>query len=207
MKQKLLALLRTKFDGVDEAILSRIAEKKANGIAEESQLNSISEGISFQDVLTSYGDFRANSATQTAVSNYERKHGIKDGKPLEDGNKQEQEPVKNVVDLISNAISEAVSPLTKKISELEARETQATRNAQVLAKAKEYGIPESLVKIIKIDDNADIDSTLKDAQQSFINAGFKNVVPPTSGNPEKKEVDEIAKMIAQDTAKREENNH
>ena len=38
MKEKILALLKTKFPGVDEATLSRIAEKKAVGVTDESQL-------------------------------------------------------------------------------------------------------------------------------------------------------------------------
>ena len=44
------------------------------------RVNSIVEGISFSDVLNSYGDFRAGDASKTAVSNYEKKHNLKDGK-------------------------------------------------------------------------------------------------------------------------------
>lgn len=82
MKEKLLALLKTKFQGVDDAILDRIATKKAEGVTDEAQLPTIMEGIGFQDVLTSYGDFRAGDASVKAVSNYEKKHNIKDGKPI-----------------------------------------------------------------------------------------------------------------------------
>ena len=81
--EQILAGLQQKFTGVDTAILTRIATKKAEGVTDETKVNSIVEGISFSDVLNSYGDFRAGDASKTAVSNYEKKHNLKDGKPIE----------------------------------------------------------------------------------------------------------------------------
>ena len=78
--EQILAGLQQKFAGVDTAILTRIATKKAEGVTDETKVNSIVEGISFSDVLNSYGDFRAGDASKTAVSNYEKKHNLKDGK-------------------------------------------------------------------------------------------------------------------------------
>ncbi len=57
--EQILAGLQQKFAGVDTAILTRIATKKAEGVTDETKVNSIVEGISFSDVLNSYGDFRA----------------------------------------------------------------------------------------------------------------------------------------------------
>ena len=57
--EQILAGLQQKFSGVDTAILTRIATKKAEGVTDETKVNSIVEGISFSDVLNSYGDFRA----------------------------------------------------------------------------------------------------------------------------------------------------
>ena len=51
--EQILAGLQTKFTGVDTAILTRIATKKAEGITDETKVNSIIEGISFSDVLNS----------------------------------------------------------------------------------------------------------------------------------------------------------
>lgn len=51
--EQILAGLQTKFTGVDTAILTRIATKKAEGITDETKVNSIVEGISFSDVLNS----------------------------------------------------------------------------------------------------------------------------------------------------------
>ena len=56
IQELILAGLQQKFTGVDTAILTRIAIKKAEGITDETKVNSIVEGISFSDVLNSYGD-------------------------------------------------------------------------------------------------------------------------------------------------------
>ncbi len=76
MKKKIFDALQTKFQGVDAQILDRIATKKAEGQTDENQIPTIVEGVSFQDVLTSYGDFRAGDASKTAVTNYEKKHNV-----------------------------------------------------------------------------------------------------------------------------------
>ncbi len=86
--EQILAGLQQKFAGVDTAILTRIATKKAEGVTDETKVNSIIEGISFSDVLNSYGDFRAGDASKTAVTNYEKRHNLKDGKPIDYHNHQ-----------------------------------------------------------------------------------------------------------------------
>ena len=54
IQELILAGLQQKFTGVDTAILTRIATKKAEGVTDETKVNSIVEGISFSDVLNSY---------------------------------------------------------------------------------------------------------------------------------------------------------
>ena len=161
MKEKILALLKTKFPGVDEATLSRIAEKKAVGVTDESQLQTIADGVGFQDVLNSYGDFRANTAVTSAVSNYEKKHGLKDGKPIEiekPVEKPVEKPTDDMATIIANAVSAAVKPLSDKLTQFETEKAQVTRQEQVLAKAKEYGIPETFAKRYAIPEDADLDT-------------------------------------------------
>ena len=84
--EQILAGLQQKFTGVDTATLTRIATKKAEGVTDGIQVNSIVEGISFQDVMQNYGDFRAGQAQTSSISNYEKKYGLKDGKPIENPN-------------------------------------------------------------------------------------------------------------------------
>lgn len=89
--EQILAGLQQKFAGVDTATLTRIATKKAEGVTDETKVTSIVEGISFQDVMQNYGDFRAGQAQTSAVSNYEKKHRLKDGKPIEDPEEKKDE--------------------------------------------------------------------------------------------------------------------
>lgn len=204
MKEKILAALRTKFSGIDDAILTRIAEKRAEGVTDESQIPAIVEGVSFQDVVTSYGDFRAGDASNSAVRNYEKKHNLKEGKPV--GNPDPKpEPIQapktdDMATMIANAVSAAVKPLSDKLTGFEQKESQVTRQTQVLAKAKEYGIPESFAKKVSIADNADLDTYFKELKQDFANVGFEGVKSPESSEQKfEKESTEIANMINKGT--------
>ena len=197
-----MAGLQTKFAGVDTATLTRIATKKAEGVTDDTKVNSIIEGISFSDVLNNYGDFRAGQAQVSAVSNYEKKHGLKDGKPIE---KPEPEPPKpdektDIAKMIADGITAAMKPFSDKIAQYEAREAQAQRNAQISSVAKKYGIPDFMLKDRSIPENTDLDAYFKDVKQELTNAGFQeNRVPETSEQRIAKENHEIAEMIAKGT--------
>lgn len=207
IQELILAGLQTKFSGVDAAILTRIATKKAEGVTDASQVNSIVEGVGFSDVLNSYGDFRANTAVTSAVTNYEKKHGLKDGKPIENPNPQptpqpapQPAPQDDMATIIANAVSAAVKPLSDKLTQLETEKLQATRQEQIMAKAKEYGIPETFAKRYAIPDDADLDTYFKDVKQEFANIGFSGATPPESAEAKiEKESESIANMISEGT--------
>lgn len=201
--EQILAGLQQKFTGVDTAILTRIATKKAEGVTDETKVNSIVEGISFSDVLNSYGDFRAGDASKTAVTNYEKKHNLKDGKPIETPNpnpnpKPEDKP--DMAKIIADAVSAAVKPLSDELAALKHEKEQASRQEQILAKAKEYGIPETIAKRYAISDDADLDAYFKDVKQELANVGFSGVTPPESAETKiEKEAESIANMISEGT--------
>lgn len=79
MKQQILTALKAKFVGVSDAILDRVATKLAQTVTTAEHVQTAVDGVTFQQVLESYGDSRATQATQTAVHNYETKYGLKDG--------------------------------------------------------------------------------------------------------------------------------
>ena len=201
MKEKILAALKTKFSGVDEAILSRIADKKATGVTDENQVNSIVEGISFQDVLQNYGDFRAGQAQTTSIANYEKKHGLKDGKPIENPKpepKPDEKP--DIAKLIADGIAAGIKPFSDKLAAFEAKEAQAQRMAQISDVAKKYGIPDFMLKDRSIPEETDLDTYFKDVKQEMTNAGFQfNKTPETAEQRLEKETSEFAKMIENDT--------
>ena len=203
MKEKILAALKTKFQGVDEAILARIASNKAEGITDESQINSIIEGISFQHVLNSYGDFRAGDARISAVANYEKKHNLKDGKPIKEPEEKKDEKKDNKKDEVpswAQALIDSNKSLSEKLSAYEAKEAQAQRNSQISTVAKKYGIPEFMLKDRNIPENTDLDTYFKDLKQEMSNSGFQfSKAPETAEQKQEKEASEIVSLINKGT--------
>ena len=90
MKQLILNALKAKFTGVSDAILDRVAAKLAQTVTQTEQVQTVVDGVTFQQVLESYGDSRATQAQQTAVHNYEQKYGLKDGVKVDDQQRQQQ---------------------------------------------------------------------------------------------------------------------
>lgn len=201
--EQILAGLQQKFAGVDTATLTRIATKKAEGVTDETKVNSIVEGISFQDVLTSYGDFRAGDARITAVANYEKKYNLKDGKPIENPEEKKDEKKDDKKDEVpswAQALIDSNKSLSEKLTAYEAEKAQAQRNSQISAVAKKYGIPEFMLKDRTIPENTDLDTYFKDMKQDMSNSGFQfSKAPETAEHKQEKEAIEFAKMIEADT--------
>ena len=199
----ILAGLQQKFAGVDTATLARIATKKAEGVTDETKVNSIVEGISFQDVMQNYGDFRAGQAQTSAVTNYEKKHGLKDGKPIENPKPEPPKPNEppkpqetEIAKMIADGIAAGIKPFADKLAKMEENEAQAQRNSQISAVAKKYGISEKQALRYAIPKDADLDAYFKDVKQELANDGYQQVkAPETAEQKQEKESNEIAKMI------------
>ena len=201
--EQILAGLQQRFSGVDTATLTRIATKKAEGITDETKVTSIVEGISFQDVMQNYGDFRAGQAQTSAVSNYEKKHGLKDGKPIENPEEKKDEKKddkKDEVPAWAQVLIDSNKTLSEKLSAYESEKAQAQRNSQISAVAKKYGIPEFMLKDRNIPENTDLDTYFKDMKQDMSNSGFQFAkAPETAEQKQEQEASEFAKMIEADT--------
>ena len=132
MEEKILALLVAKFMGVNNAILSRIANKltaKTTQTATDEEVATLIEGVTFQNVLDSYGDNRATEATQSAVSNYEKKYGIKEGQKVNGDDPDPNEPdptgkdsetsaaIKTLLGVVKNLTDEVTAIKTGKITD------------------------------------------------------------------------------------------
>ena len=188
--EQILAGLRTKFQGADDATLQRMASKKAEGVTDESKVNSIVEGISFQDVLTSYGDYRADGAQKTAVSNYEKKHNIKDGKPIEESKPQDPLPTSQTTEQVpawAQSLIDSNKTLSEKLAAMDAKTKADERNQQIAAVAKSFGIPEYVYKGKQIADDVDLNQYFIDVKQEMQNGGFQFAKSPEEGNHEHKD--------------------
>lgn len=205
--EQILAGLKTKFQGVEDATLQRIASKKAEGVTDESKVNSIVEGISFQDVLTSYGDYRADGAQKTAVANYEKKHNIKDGKPIEEPKPQDPLPTPTPqskpteqVPAWAQSLIDSNKTLSEKLAAMDAKTKADERNQQIAAVAKSFGIPEYVYKGKQIADDVDLNQYFTDVKQEMQNGGFQFAKSPEEGNNEhKSEISSIAEQINKGT--------
>ena len=208
--EQILAGLKTKFQGVEDAILQRIASKKAEGVTDESKVNSIVEGSSFQDVLTSYGDYRADGAQRTArknaIADYEKLHNIKDGNPIEKPKPQptqtptpQPKPAEEVPAWAQSLI-DSNKTLSERLASMDAKTKADARNAQIEEVAKSFGIPEFAYKGKTIADDADLNKYFTDLKQEMQNSGFQFAKSPEEGNREhKSEVNSIAEQINKGT--------
>lgn len=146
MKKQILDALKAKFTGVSEAILNRIAEKLAKTVTKEEDVATAVEGVTFQQVLDSYGDSRATEAQQTAVRNYEQKYNLKDGKAIEGGGKQnnQQQPTDGDTPQWAKDLIQQNQQLTERLNKMELERTSTSRREELNAIVAK--LPENLRK-------------------------------------------------------------
>lgn len=139
MRKEILDALKAKFPGVSEAILNRIADKLSKTATTAEQVATAVEGVTIQQVIESYGDSRATEAQQTAVSNYEKKHGLKDGQKVQGGAPTSEpnidtQPAAGGTDLASQinaAVTAAIKPLKDEITALKSGKVSETRQQKL----------------------------------------------------------------------------
>lgn len=158
--------MKAKFLGVSDTILGRIADKIAKTAMTAEDVKTAVDGVTFQQVLESYGDSRATEAQQTAVQNYEKKYGLKEGKKVDGGKpeiepefKTKPDPNKGDDDLsktIAAAVAAAMKPLQDEIANFKKGKVTETRRQKLGAVIDK--LPENLRKgysRISVDDLSD----------------------------------------------------
>lgn len=160
MKQKLIEALVTKF-GIDAKMVEGIAERLSKTVTTDEEVATAVEGVTFQHVLESYADKRANDASETARKNaikkYETQYNLKDGKPIEpepepepkgapkpaepskpsqpttEPKKKEDEVPQYVKDILeqNKALAASVKSLTDKVAGFEKKSLTTSRREQL----------------------------------------------------------------------------
>jgi len=131
MNKIILEALTAKFEGVNAEILTRVADKLATKATTEEEAKALAEGVSFQDLLDRYADYRVQQA-----SSKQPKPAPQEPKPAP----APQEPKPN------NEPSDVLPEWAKELkAELESYKAQEA-NAKRLGKLKEIlkELPESL---------------------------------------------------------------
>lgn len=78
IKRTALDKLKTKFEGIDEKVLSRIAAKIAKTAKTDEDVATEVDELTLMDIINSYTDSRVNDAQDKAVKRYKQEKGIKD---------------------------------------------------------------------------------------------------------------------------------
>ena len=199
MKEKILVALKTKYKtfGFGDKAFDGVADYLSKTVTEESQIETAISGV--EGLLKAFqGDIDTVRNEKSGLQKQldELKTKIENPNP----NPKPEDKTGDLTKIIAETVSAAVKPLSDKLAQFETEKSQATRQEQILAKAKEYGIPESQAKRYNIPGDADLDTYFKDAAQELKNEGFAGVVPPESAETKiEKEAESIANMISEDT--------
>jgi hypothetical protein len=220
MRKEILDALKAKFPGVSEAILNRTADKLSRTVTTAEQVATAVEGVTIQQVIDSYGDSRATESQQTAVSNYEKKHGLKDGQKVQGGApasepSNDTQPAAGGTDLASQitaAVTAAVKPLQDEITALKTGKVSENRQQKlnnIIGKLPEnLRKPYARVSVKDMTDEefetlttevtAEVDGLLADvdAKGAVFGKPTTGVGKTQSGKePTKEEVDAVAKAM------------
>lgn len=131
MNKIILEALTAKFEGVNAEILTRVAEKLATKATTEEEAKALADGVSFQDLLDRYADYRVQQA-----SSKQPKPAPQEPKPTPAPQepKQPNEP--------SDVLPEWAKELKAELESYKAQEANAKRLGKLKDILKE--LPESL---------------------------------------------------------------
>lgn len=134
MKEQILTALKAKFTGVNANILDRIAAQLAKTVTAEDQVATAVEGVTkdFIDVIEAYGDSRATETQKSAIQNYEKKYGLKDGEKVAVPPVTPPTPPKadDTPDW-AKALIDANKQLTDRLNKMEGERTSASRKKEL----------------------------------------------------------------------------
>jgi hypothetical protein len=221
MKDKLLALLKTKFTGVSEALLIRMAEKLAKTVTQEDQTDAAVEAVTIQQIIEAESDRRVTEAVKTAqktaIQNYETTHGLKDGLKTVTGDAVPEPTKPNTgakveltLEAITAAITAATRPLADEIVALKTGKVSETRKQKLETVISK--LPETLrkpyVRIPLTDMSEDdfetfITETTTEVENMSAELSSKGAVftPPAGGGkpqgnaPTKEEVEKLVSQL------------
>ena len=140
MNKIILEALTAKFEGVNAEILTRVADKLATKATTEEEAKALAEGVSFQDLLDRYADYRVQQASskqpKPAPAPQEPKPAPQEPKPAP----APQEPKPN--NEPSDVLPEWAKELKAELESYKAQEANAKRLGKLKDILKE--LPESL---------------------------------------------------------------
>jgi len=173
MYEKILTALKLKFAGfgVSDKVLERIATKKAQTITDETLIDSVVAELTGDMLISSETDSRTVDSNRKAVENYEKKHGIKDGKVIEKDQTPEKVEIPNdapeYVKLLQQQVGELKSLLTGFVGDT----TKKTHVEAVKAELLKQGVRPEYIDNITIDANSpeEVPAAVTKAKEGYDN--------------------------------------
>lgn len=210
MKEKILTALKTEYKnlGFGEKTFNAAADSLASlGLVTDENLDAVVKGQ--KTILTSIQseiDTRITSVQTKSSAELEalaKSLGYADWSEMKDARKittpQETDPKPNTAAEIAKIVAETLKPLTEELSMFKQQAAQKSRNEEVVAKAKEYGIPETFVAKFNIAPDANLDDYFGGVKQEFANIGYQGARAPENGAGAITDSSSIANLIEQGT--------
>lgn len=196
MKEKILVALKTKYKtfGFGDKAFDGVADYLSKTVTEESAIETAIGGV--ENLLKAFqGDI---DTVRNEKSGLQKQLDELKAKGDESKKDDKQPPADDLDAKLEDLINAKVAPLQEKLTAYETKEAKATRQAQILGKAKELGIPDWRINEgFTIGDDADdasISTTLSAIKQNIVTAGLeqsKGFPIDANKTPSKEELDGI----------------
>lgn len=175
MKEKILVALKTKYKtfGFGDKAFDGVADYLSKTVTEESAIETAIGGV--ENLLKAFqGDI---DTVRNEKSGLQKQLDELKAKGDESKKDDKQPPADDLDAKLEALINAKVAPLQEKLTAYESKEAKATRQAQILSKAKELGIPDWRINegfIIGDDaDESSISTTLSAIKQNIVTAGLE----------------------------------
>lgn len=179
-----LSLNRTVKDcGLTNKALDELAELGSEGLADDAADDDIAAKV---DLLVPYAKLMQGEITRKTRKSETPKQSGREGEG-EDSN-----DVPQWFRTQMQGFETSLKELQDENKRLKEERARAERNAAIAEKAKQLGIPDYLMKRVRIDDGADIDKELADYKQDLVN----NKLMPKETGTEPGTVTEALKAAA-----------
>ena len=176
MKAKILVGLKTKYKtfGFSDKAFDGVADYLSKTVTEEGQIETAIGGVEgLLKVFQGDVDFVRNEKSGLQKQLDELKNKLENPTP------PTTPPTEEIPAWAQTLIDQGKS-FNERLDKVDESKALEQRNASILAKAKEYGIPDSFAKRYNVPADADLDEYFKDAKQELSNLGFKDVQAPES---------------------------
>lgn len=197
MKQKILSALKNKYAhlGLSREALDGVASVLEKTIKSEEEIETAVSGVEgMLKVFQSEADRERTNYNALKATKEELEKKLKEATPP---TPPKEDPKPFDAEAFRAEILETMRKERESATQNEQKAAQ--RKAEITAKAKEYGIPETLIGNFAIADDANVDDFFKGVKQTLADAGFEFSEPPTPGGGIRSDAEGIANLINQET--------